>query len=58
MILTIGLSVGAYYLLMGRIIIDSWGQILLSIGMQVVLAILIGGVILGIYKAKYLRRSL
>lgn len=58
MILTIGLSVGAYYLLMGRIIIDSWGQILLSVGMQVVLAILIGGVILGIYKAKYLRRSL
>ena len=43
---------------MGRIIIDSWGQILLSVGMQMILAILIGSVILGIYKVKYLRRSL
>lgn len=57
MIMTINLSVGVYYLLMGQFVSDSWQRILLSVVIQAVLAALIGSVILGIYKFKYLRRK-
>lgn len=56
MIFAIGLAVGAYYLIMGAYRIVSWRNMLLSVGVQVILALVSGSVVLGVYKHPYLKK--
>lgn len=57
MILTIGVSVIFYRLFMKGYIINSWGRLIVSAGVQVIVAGIFGGIILCIYKLKYLRNE-
>lgn len=57
MILATFLSTAACGLAMGEYYVDSWGRLMISFVVQTVIACVIAGAVLGIYKFKYLRKD-